>query len=222
MQEALRRVFKRFGTIKEIIVKGSLKRKGQAFVVFDNQESALEAINIMDEFPMYGKSMKLQLAKTHSDATVMDKASNMYEEHKRKRQTLKGTEPPCTSQRTNCVLTHKADMKRAKEDADRTVNPAAAEKPRALKPGVSAIPDEYVRPNKVLFLQNLPKDCDEEQLTSIFERYAGFKEMRYLAIKSIAFATFENEQSAIVAKEATLNMPIGGEGRPMKVTYQRE
>lgn len=121
------------------------------------------------------------------------------------------------------MLISYADFKRAEEDAKAQANPAAAaEKPRAVKPGAAVVPDEYVRPNKTLFLQNIPRDVDEEALTSIFERFEGFKEVRYVQVRGVAFAEFENEQFAITAKEATANMPIGTEGRPMKVTYQRQ
>jgi len=114
------------------------------------------------------------------------------------------------------------DFKRAEEDAKALANPTAAQKPRVHKPGVAVIPDEYVRPNKTLFLQDLPKDVDEDSLTDIFERYDGFKEVRHVKVRGVAFAEFENENFAITAKEATAGMPIGAEGKPMKVAYQRQ
>lgn len=84
------------------------------------------------------------------------------------------------------------------------------------------VPDEYVRPNKTLFLQNIPQDVDEDDLTTIFERFEGFKEVRLVSVRSVAFAEFANEQFAIAAKESTANTPIGAEGKAMKVTYQRQ
>ncbi|KAF1935650.1 RNA-binding domain-containing protein [Clathrospora elynae] len=204
MKQALTRVFQYYGPILEVVAKSSLKRKGQAFVVFDGEKSALEAVEEMNGFEMYGKAMKVQRAKTHSDETVKRKAADMFDEHKRKRLMLK-------------------DFKRAEEDAKAQANPQiAAEKPRAAKTGAAAVPDEYVRPNKTLFLQNIPRDVDEDDLTNIFERFEGFKEVRLVSVRSVAFAEFENEQFAITAKEATANNPIGAEGKPMKVTYQRQ
>lgn len=79
-----------------------------------------------------------------------------------------------------------------------------------------------MRPNKTLFLQNIPRDVDEEALSDIFERFEGFKEVRLVSVRAVAFAEFENEQFAITAKEATANMPIGEQQKPMKVTYQRQ
>ncbi|USP76001.1 hypothetical protein yc1106_03275 [Curvularia clavata] len=203
LREALTRVFKHYGPILDIIAKSSLKRKGQAFVVFDSEKASLEAVEEMDGFEMYGKAMKVRRAKTHSDETVKRKAPDMFEDHKRKRLMLK-------------------DFKRAEEDAKAAANPVAAEKPRAAKTGAAAIPDEYVRPNKTLFLQNIPRDVTEETLTEIFERYEGFKEVRLVSVRSVAFAEFENEQFAITAKEGAVNIRIGAENKLMKVTYQRQ
>ncbi|KAF1956002.1 U2 small nuclear ribonucleo protein B [Byssothecium circinans] len=203
LKDALGVVFKPYGTILEIIAKSSLKRKGQAFIVFDSQKSCLDAIEEMSGFEMYGKAMKVAKAKSHSDETVKAKAADLFDEHKRKRLMLK-------------------DFKRAEEDAKAQANPAAAKKPHTVKTGAAAVPDEYVRPNKTLFLQNLPRDADEDSLTAIFDRFEGFKEVRHVQVRGVAFAEFENEAFAITAKEATANTPIGAEGRQMKVTYQRQ
>jgi hypothetical protein len=91
MKEALTRVFQYYGPILDVIAKSSLKRKGQAFVVFDSEKSALDAVEEMNGFELYGKAMKVSRAKTHSDETVKRKAADMFEEHKRKRLMLKGT-----------------------------------------------------------------------------------------------------------------------------------
>jgi RNA recognition motif-containing protein len=84
------------------------------------------------------------------------------------------------------------------------------------------VPDQYVRPNKTLVLQNLPADVDAEVLSAIFDKFEGFVEARAFAARAIGFAEFENEQFAITAKEATANMPVGEDRKPMKVTYQRQ
>ena len=96
-------------------------------------------------------------------------------------------------------------------------------RPRAApKAGVHAVPDEYLLPNKVLFLQNLPDDADSATLEAIFERFDGFKEIRTVpGRKGIAFVEYDSEQQAITAKETTANMPVGKDKKPMKVTYRR-
>lgn len=83
------------------------------------------------------------------------------------------------------------------------------------------IPDEYVRPNKTLFVQNIPYETEESDLTAIFERFEGFKEVRYVKLRAVAFVEFENEQYSITAKEQTADARVGKDQKPLKVTYQR-
>lgn len=87
----------------------------------------------------------------------------------------------------------------------------------------NVIPDEYLPPNKILFVQNLPEDYDVEALTAIFGRFEGFREVRLVpGRRGIAFVEYEAEQGAITAKENTANMPLADGAYQMKVTYQRQ
>jgi len=90
MDEVLRRIFKFAGNILDVILKKSIRRKGQAFIVFDSEEAAKKA-EIMDGFTMYGKQIRVARARTHSDVTVEKKVPNVFPDHKRKRLMIKGT-----------------------------------------------------------------------------------------------------------------------------------
>lgn len=94
---------------------------------------------------------------------------------------------------------------------------------KATGPSASAVvPDEYLPPNRILFVQNLPDDYDIEQLTSIFGRFEGFREVRLVpGRRGIAFVEYEAEAGAITAKENTAGMTLEG-NKVMKVTYQRQ
>lgn len=70
LTEALTELFSEYGTILEIVAKKNLKAKGQAFIVFDNAESAEKAIEEVQGFEIFGKEMKLEKARTRSDAFV--------------------------------------------------------------------------------------------------------------------------------------------------------
>lgn len=92
MKEVLTKIFSHYGNVVEVIAKGSLKRKGQAFVVFDNHQSALKAAEEMNGFVMNNKPIKTAMARSHSDATVKRKApEEQFEQHKRERLTMKGS-----------------------------------------------------------------------------------------------------------------------------------
>lgn len=121
------------------------------------------------------------------------------------------------------MSTERKQVMEAQEAQKQPARPAGeAPKPRP-KTGAAAIPDEFVPPNKVLFLQNLGKDMDVDALTAIFQAFDGFREVRLVpGRKGIAFVEYDTEQQAIKAKEATANMAVGAENKPMKVTYQRQ
>lgn len=85
------------------------------------------------------------------------------------------------------------------------------------------MPDEYLPPNRILFVQNLPDEYDVASLTAIFNRFEGFREVRMVpGRKGIAFVEYEAEQGAIAAKEQTAGMPLKNGEKIMKVTYQRQ
>lgn len=94
--------------------------------------------------------------------------------------------------------------------------PAGAGGPNAV------VPDEYLPPNKILFVQNLPDDYhDIDALGGVFGRFEGFREVRLVpGRKGIAFIEYEAEAGAITAKENTAGMSLGD--KFIKVTYQRQ
>lgn len=70
----------------DVIAKTNLKAKGQAFVVFDEPESALKAIEEIQGFELFGKPMRVAFARTKSDATVEKFSSKEdFELHKHRR-----------------------------------------------------------------------------------------------------------------------------------------
>lgn len=87
----------------------------------------------------------------------------------------------------------------------------------------AVIPEEYLPPNKILFVQNLPEDYSVELLGAIFGRFEGFREVRTVpGRKGIAFIEYEAEAGAISAKENTAGMALGHDGSVIKVVYQRQ
>ena len=127
---------------------------------------------------------------------------------------------------------HAEEQKRLKRSAAAGVVPDVNARPikatrgaglKSTNAGAAAvIPDEYLPPNKILFVQNLPEEYDIDALTAIFGRFEGFREVRLVpGRRGIAFVEYETETGAISAKENTAGMALG-EGQIMKVTYQRQ
>ena len=214
----LRELFSEYGDIIDIIAKKNLKAKGQAFVVFDNAQSATRAIQDIDGFEFFAKPMTCAFAKTKSDATVeRGGTAEQLEAHKRHRLAEK-------------------ERKRAQEDQDTKLKrPPPSDAPSSAQPPVKKglrstgasragiVPDEYLPPNRILFLQNLPEDYDDEALSAIFGRFEGFKEVRVPpGNRGIGFVEYEAEAGAITAKEHTAGMSLGAKPNQIKVTFQRK
>ncbi|KPI38173.1 uncharacterized protein AB675_1139 [Cyphellophora attinorum] len=221
LREALTEVFSEYGTIIDLVAKQNLKAKGQAFIVFDDPSSAAKAIEEVNGFELFDKPMQLDFARTRSDATVLkEDGEDGLDKWKRARIAEKDRK------QAQEAATQKLKRPVGQTAAAASERPAKAQKGAGLK-GTSAnaaavIPDEYLPPNKTLFLRDLPEDYDQDGLSRIFSRFEGFKEVRMVpGRKGIAFVEYEAEAGAISAKEATAGMQLGDEGKAIRVTYQR-
>ncbi|KAF9870857.1 putative RNA recognition domain-containing protein [Colletotrichum karsti] len=243
LKDALLQIFSEYGNVLDVVAKTNLKAKGQAFVVFDNPESARKAIDEVQGFELFDKPMQLALARTRSDATVKTTGNEEeFELHKRRRLAEKGTVIfSIFGFLFANLITTTSDKKKAYEaaeeqkrlkrpgpggagpDANRPAKAARGAGLKSTNPSATAVvPDEYLPPNKILFVQNLPEDYDIEAVTSIFGRFEGFREVRLVpGRRGIAFVEYEGEQGAITAKENTAGMVLG-DSHTIKVTYQRQ
>lgn len=223
LKEVLHAVFSDYGTVIDIVAKRNLKAKGQAFVVFDRPESAIQAVEEIQGFEIFDKPMQLALARTRSDATVLKTGNkDEFELHQRRRLAEKDKKKAAEAAE---------EQKRLKRPGALPAGDRPAKTARGLKPTAPAagaggpnavVPDEYLPPNKILFVQGLPDDYhDIEALTGVFGRFEGFREVRLVpGRKGIAFIEYEAEAGAITAKENTAGMALGD--KFIKVTYQRQ
>ena len=100
LRDALQAIFSEFGTIIDIVAKTNLRSKGQAFIVFDNPESAQRAVDEVQGFVLFDKPMVLAIARMRSDATVQQTGSmEELEAHKRHRIAERGTETAAEKKR---------------------------------------------------------------------------------------------------------------------------
>ena len=230
----------------DLVAKSNLKAKGQAFIVFDEPQAAERAIKEVQGFELFDKPMVLDYARTKSDATVLQEGNaDDFETHKRRRLAEKGRffdAIPAVARSIELILCPNLERKQATEaaevekklkrsaaagGAEPATRPVKASRGAGLKssnPAAGAVvPEEYLPPNKILFLQNLPDEYDVDSLTAVFGRFEGFREVRLVpGRKGIAFVEYEAEAGAISAKESTAGMVLGEEGKVIKVVYQRK
>lgn len=207
MTQTLASLFKPYRPVLPVVAHRNVRMRGQAFVSFTDIESANRARKEVNEFPLYGKAMLISFAKGRSESVVQKlEGDEALEQHKTQRLKEK------KKKRRDNPLRRKEV---AKLKADATGVPAA--KKQRLQ-----MPDEYLPPNSVLFIQNLPEGTTSDDLREVFEAYAGLVEIRTIpAKKDIAFVEFGDETTATTAKDALHNFKIDGETK-MKVTYARK
>ncbi|KAF4591509.1 hypothetical protein GQ602_001808 [Ophiocordyceps camponoti-floridani] len=219
MTKALKSIFNEIGSVVDIVAKKNLRSRGQAFVVFDVAEDAEIAIRELNNFELFGKNMKLSKARTRSDKSVeMKSADEDLAIHKRHRQAEKDKRRALEAADTQRHLKRGAPSSSAEGRPSKLARPGGIKQSGAT---VSVIPDEYLPPNKILFVQNISEDYDVEALTAVFRRFEGFREIRMVpGRRGIAFVEYEAEQGAIAAKENVAGLTLGN--KPIKVTYQRQ
>jgi RNA recognition motif-containing protein len=207
LKATLRSLFKSYGEVVDVVAHSNLRMRGQAFVSFSSKESAQKALKDVQRFPLYSKPMQISFARSWSDAVVKKLDPQNYDKHKAARDERK--------KETRYTNPLKQKLK-AKRMMDGT---AAFPAPR--RPNVQ-MPDEYLPPNKILFLQNLPESVTKEQLTSLFSQYPNLSEVRLIPTKrDIAFVEYFDEGSATVAKDALHNYKLDGENK-IKITFARK
>ncbi|BEJ17254.1 hypothetical protein CspHIS471_0606550 [Cutaneotrichosporon sp. HIS471] len=208
MKTTLTSLFKPYHPLQPIIAHGNARMKGQAFISFRDKETAERAMEDVAEFPLYGKPIIIQFAKKRSDVVVKREEG----EEELEKWIVERKEHKKATRNTNAWRL----KRRAKHQAGATDEPSAAKKPRLQ------MPDEYLPPNNVLFVQNLPDGTTAEDLREVFEQYAGLQEIRTVPAKrDIAFVEFVDEVTSAVAKDALHNFKIDGETK-MKVTFARK
>lgn len=97
---------------------------------------------------------------------------------------------------------------------------AAGEGPSAApkRSNIVQMPDEYLPPNKILFIQNLPETSTKDDLENIFKAYLNLHDIRLIpGRKGIAFVEYTDEASSTAAREALHNYKVDEEHK-MKVS----
>ncbi|KAJ6873435.1 U1 small nuclear ribonucleoprotein A [Populus alba x Populus x berolinensis] len=215
LKTSLHAVFSQFGKILEILAFKTLKHKGQAWVIFEDVQSASKAIRQMQSFPFYDKPMRIQYAKTKSD--IIAKADGTFvPREKRRRHEEKGKK------------------KKDQHDANQVgvglapaYGGAYGTTPSLLQvpyPGgvKSMVPEAPAPPNNILFIQNLPNETTPMMLQMLFQQYPGFKEVRMVEAKpGIAFVEYGDEMQSTGAMHGLQGFKILQQNS-MLITYAKK
>merc|ERR1719174_1540019 len=200
LSKNLREVFGAFGEIQDLICMKSLRRRGQAWIVFKEQSAAGAAVKALQGFPFYNKPIRIAYAKAKSD--VVSKADGTFQ--------------------PRAKIKNKADRK-----ANEAAQLAAAQQgglqpgmaPGMAPPGGPPLPDNTI-PSKQLFVENLPPNTADQSLKMLFGQFAGFEDVRSIPGRNVAFADFNNEACAQQAMNAVQGFAITPQNS-LKITFAR-
>lgn len=225
MKATLNNLFSNYGTVLSVVSHTNLRMRGQAFVSLDNVDAADKARREAHLFPLYGKAMKISFAKSKSDSVVLQEVkeeggeeSEEFKKHKEQR-----LEHKKMARRGNVLRRRELEKKiRAKRAAAGEIaEPEKAASSAANKRAQQEMPDEYLPPNKMLFLQKIPEGVGKGELESLFSAYSGYVDVQTIPGKAdIAFVEFSDIPSSVTARGA-LNGYNFGAGDKLKVSDER-
>lgn len=82
------------------------------------------------------------------------------------------------------------------------------------------MPDEYLPPNKILFLHNVPERVSRDDLEVLFKGHPGFVDVRTIPGRNVAFVEYTDSVTSSVAKD-TLHGHIFGPGEALRITFAK-
>ncbi|KAJ9048879.1 hypothetical protein DSO57_1030199 [Entomophthora muscae] len=195
LKKELTKIFSQYGNILDIVAQKGLRLKGQAFIIYEDIASAEKAVAEANGLAVFNRVMVVQFSHNRSDKIA--EREGELEANKRER--------------------HERFLKRMENRQTR------APKPKNRNASGSShrpIPDHMLL-NKILFLQHLPEEIEEQSLVLLFKQYPGFKEVRLVPGRSdIAFVEYDTEHQASMAKTTLNNYPVLPD-HPMKITFAK-
>jgi U2 small nuclear ribonucleoprotein B'' len=88
LKKTLETLFSQYGEVLDVVAYANIRARGQAFVAFNDEESAGKAIKELQHFVLYDKPLVLQYARNRSD--VHAKLDGDYDQHHSTRLGEKG------------------------------------------------------------------------------------------------------------------------------------
>jgi RNA recognition motif-containing protein len=195
LKRTLFSVFSPYGQILEIRAHHGLKRRGQAWITFQDIESAVKAKNVLDKYFLFNREISVQFS--HRRSFVIPKLAGTFNPYGRKAKRISDLEAESL---TRGAIPRYFDFD-MESDSDEEV--IIIEDIRAYRPAEAPVND-LVPPNRILFVQHLPEGTDPNLLLNmLFGQYRGYVECRPVPMNpKIAFVEFETIDQATAALDA--------------------
>ena len=204
MKTELYLMMTQFGPVLDVVAQKTPKKRGQAFVVFRDVAAAAAAMRALQSKTFLGKPMRIQFAKTKSDA-IAELEGDIAEQRRRRvqkrleaaRQAAAADEHPGTKRPRSDENDTTAPGQQQAQDSDEQAHRAKRQKVEQ-----SSKEEEKVPPSKMLLVTGLPEAYTEAMLGALFGQVAGFVNAKLVPVaQGMAVVEFENEVVARVAME---------------------
>jgi len=192
LKKQLYMLFSQYGRVKQITACKGIKLRGQSWIVFHDLNSAMNAMKGKQGFVFYDKPLRITFAKAKSHITERLEGGG---------QGKGGKSITSSSKKTS--KRGRDEMEQESSDNGVAVADSDEHQPKSKDARVeSSATVNNTTPNKILFAQNLPVECqkDSSTLVAVFQACSGFVEVRLVpGSKGIAFIEFENEVASGMA-----------------------
>mmetsp|Transcript_49252 Transcript_49252/g.107141 ORF Transcript_49252/g.107141 Transcript_49252/m.107141 type:complete len:253 (+) Transcript_49252:103-861(+) len=210
-------LFSTYGEVIEIVAAGSLKKKGQAFLVFRDISCATNALRALQNFVFLDKPMRITYCKSKSDVIALEdgtfkpraKAGAAGKEEDKKLSNAPGARGKVAAPGGAGVARGGPVVPKSFAAHPSTARSAPAEG------------GEGGQPSNVLFVQNLPAEVNEMMLTMLFRQYPGFQEARLIKGRNVAFIEYADELQAGIAKHGLQGFMVTPE-MALKISFAEQ
>jgi RNA recognition motif-containing protein len=171
MRALLHQLFSQYGTVIEVVNQSQYRMRGQAFVIYDSKVDSSNAMRILQSYYFYGKAMvkyNQKISYSQSKSDIIAQRDGIY------------IQRPASyvKQKRNEFFNRlklKNSIKKRTDIGNSNGNHGF---------------------NNILFLERLENSVNENFLVSVFGLYHGFKEVRLISEKGVAFIEFNESEDA--------------------------
>ena len=213
LKNALYQLFSNYGEVVEVHAKTNIRMRGQAFVIYQDEESAEAALQALRGYVFFGKPMRVNFSKKESD--VIAKMRGTFEEsdtakrEQRRVKELKEKSIKAKKKQIDKLMKLRVDNDIATGGGTRRTGVAFGEQ----------------QSNTKLLVEGLSKTTPTQVLQNLFESSPGFKDVNHIIQKSVAFIEFDSEEFAGAAMMAlngyAFKDPSNGEQLQLRIQYMR-
>ncbi|KAL4466688.1 hypothetical protein ABPG72_009494 [Tetrahymena utriculariae] len=191
MKYGLYFLFQQFGEILDIILKKSNTLRGQAWIIFKDITAATNAKKNLNGFLFFDKELKINFAKQRSE--ILDKLEGRWVPKKKQKKENNNNAKKIGEQETAAEQKEQHQQQLQQQQLQMQINIQQT---------------ELNQPNNVLILEDLPSFVTTDILKALFSQYPGFKEVRLIAPRKVAFVEFSQEDEATVALNGLQNFQL--------------